>query len=262
MVKTYVNPFLSVVIPAYNEEHFIAGCLHSLTNQTLSSREYELIVVDNNSSDKTASISRLFGATVVRETRQSVIIARQAGLLASRGTIILSADADTQYPDNWLSHIHTQFKKNQDLVGIVGWLYFPSSPVVLQIVTDMLQYMNIAYERLTGKCLFAFGCNFAFRADTFRKLGGYSLNLPELGDQLDIVKRLGKTGRIIIDKNSYCYSSNRRHGNMWKTVFLYNGWYRVIGYFINKISGRTIIGSAPPVRTIPAQKFRSTQRGV
>ena len=95
---------ISVVIPAYNEEQLLSKCLKSLTNQDFH-LPFEIIVVDNNSRDKSNAIAQSFGVKVIKETNQGVVWARQKGLLQAQGEIIAQADADCYYPSNWLSLI-------------------------------------------------------------------------------------------------------------------------------------------------------------
>lgn len=87
------RPAVSVVIPAYNEERYLAACLTSLQKQTL--KNFETIVVDNNSTDKTAEIARRFGAKVVKELKQGIIPARERGFREAKAEIIARTDADT-----------------------------------------------------------------------------------------------------------------------------------------------------------------------
>ena len=94
----------SIVIPCYNEADFIASTLESLTAQTFT-KNYEIIIVDNNCTDDTVAIARRHGARVVSAQRPGVCSARQAGTKASHGEIIISTDADTIFSPNWLSNI-------------------------------------------------------------------------------------------------------------------------------------------------------------
>ncbi|MHB1711171.1 MAG: glycosyltransferase family A protein, partial [Acidimicrobiales bacterium] len=73
-----------MVIPAYNEAGYLAGTLASLVRQDFTG-VYEVIVVDNNSTDDTARIAESYGARVVREPRPGVCYARQAGPENRRG---------------------------------------------------------------------------------------------------------------------------------------------------------------------------------
>src|SRR5689334_24868672 len=83
----------SVVIPAYNEERFIGECLRSLAEQDFAGG-VEVVVVDNNCTDRTAEIARSYGAVVVSEDVPGVCAARHRGSAVARGEIVVSSDAD------------------------------------------------------------------------------------------------------------------------------------------------------------------------
>lgn len=104
-----MNPIrVSVVLPAYNEEKLLARCLESLQNQTVA--PYEIIVVDNNSIDATAQIARKNGAIVVKETRQGIAWARDAGFNHASGDIIARCDADCTAPPEWIEKITSYYQ--------------------------------------------------------------------------------------------------------------------------------------------------------
>jgi glycosyltransferase involved in cell wall biosynthesis len=80
------SPRVSVIIPCFNEEAVLANCLEALRAQT--SVPLEVIVVDNNSSDKTALIAKKFGVKVVQEKQQGLIPARNKGFSVAKGDIL------------------------------------------------------------------------------------------------------------------------------------------------------------------------------
>src|ERR1019366_8076903 len=88
---------VSLVIPAYNEKHHIKACLDHIASQRVV--PYEVIVVDNASTDKTAAIARSYDfVTLITEKRQGVVFARDTGFNLARGDIIGRIDADTLLP--------------------------------------------------------------------------------------------------------------------------------------------------------------------
>ncbi len=91
---------ISVVIPCYNEEASIGVVLDSLP-----AGGGEVIVVDNNCTDRTAAIATAAGARVVRETTPGYGAALQAGFRAARGDIIVTLDGDGQYPANLIPEL-------------------------------------------------------------------------------------------------------------------------------------------------------------
>ena len=110
---------VSVVIPAHNEEIYLLSCLESIKNQDYAG-EYEVIVVDNASTDNTPQIARDWGAKVVYEGRRSPACARQRGTQVAKGRIIAFIDADTQAPAHWLSTIVWRFLCEPETVVISG----------------------------------------------------------------------------------------------------------------------------------------------
>lgn len=90
-------PRLSFVVPAHNEEHELPASLGAIRAAADASRQtYELIVVDDASTDATAEIARRFGARVVAIDRRQIAAARNAGARHARGEILFFVDADTR----------------------------------------------------------------------------------------------------------------------------------------------------------------------
>ena len=90
-------PKLSFVVPAHNEEHELPDTLHAIRAGAEASKEtYEIIVVDDASTDATATIAQQFGARVVAVNRRQIAAVRNAGARVARGDILFFVDADTQ----------------------------------------------------------------------------------------------------------------------------------------------------------------------
>lgn len=95
---------ISIVIPAYNEEHHLKACLDAIKKQTV--KPAEVIVVDNNSTDNTAStVMRYPFVTLLHEKKQGVVFARDRGFNAAKGKIIGRIDADTVLPADWVARV-------------------------------------------------------------------------------------------------------------------------------------------------------------
>jgi len=242
------SPLISVIVPAYNEEKYLAFCLKSLISQDFPSSRYEIIVVDNASTDGTVQIAKGFPVRLIREPRQSVVLARQAGYKASLGQIIVSADADTIYPSRWLSLIEDSFLRRPGIVGISGWIYFTGTPAWFNYLIALNQKINLILSRLTGRFPLVFAANFAFRRSAMEQIGGYPVHLPELGDQQYLLSKILTLGPVIIRPEIFCHTSSRRHRGKLGKIIIHNGWYRLIGYTVNRLSGKTLIGPAPSTR--------------
>lgn len=95
---------LSVVVPTFNEEEVIGECLERLSRQL--DHILEIVVVDNNSTDKTVDIVETFTERfseirMISETRQGLVFARNAGLDAATGPAVARIDSDTLVPPDW-----------------------------------------------------------------------------------------------------------------------------------------------------------------
>lgn len=95
-------PTVSVVIPAFNEEKYIASALESLEEQDYPTDRYEVIVVDNGSTDATATVAQDFDVRLVRRPNESIGGVRNAGIEVAEGEVIAFLDADCVAPPGWL----------------------------------------------------------------------------------------------------------------------------------------------------------------
>jgi glycosyltransferase involved in cell wall biosynthesis len=102
------NIAISIIVPAYNEERYLARCLESIAAQT--HKPHQVIVVDNASTDRTAAVARKFPfVTVVRESHRGRAFAQAAGFNAATGTVLARIDADAVLPPDWTARIAAYF---------------------------------------------------------------------------------------------------------------------------------------------------------
>jgi len=199
---------ISVVIPAFNEEKFLPSCLESLRNQDF--KNFEIIVVDNNSTDKTAKIAKKFGVKVIKEKRQGVAFARQRGFFEAKGKIVATTDADTILPKNWLSKIFEEFEKDKDLVAFGGSCIFYSGPISAKLASRFLLYPYLLLDKFFSGGWNLMGCNMAIKKDAFLKVGGFDTSL-KLNEDIEISYRLRKIGKVILDPKFKVKTSGRRY---------------------------------------------------
>lgn len=113
------KPNVSIVIPAYNEEDQLHACLEAISRQTV--KPLEVVVVDNNSTDATVAIaSRYPFVTVLHESRQGVVYARDCGFNAAKGEIIGRIDADSVIAPDWVASVQQVFAADQELAITSG----------------------------------------------------------------------------------------------------------------------------------------------
>src|SRR3989344_7734810 len=121
------QPEISVVIPAFNEEKYLAVSLNSFSKQTF--RDFELIVSDGGSTDKTQKIALYHHAKFITVKNSNVVRARDAGLRIAKGKILVGADADTYYQPDHLENISREFKKNDKVDAVTGRARMVNGPV-------------------------------------------------------------------------------------------------------------------------------------
>ena len=207
------NPLVSVVIPAYNEEKYLPACLEALSRQTF--RDFEVVVVDNNSTDRTAEIARSLGARVVHEKIQGMTPARERGFEEAKSEIIARTDADTIVPLTWLSQIYESFQKYPDIVALTGRHEFPE----LGIVNIPLQwFLDIGYFKFTRFIMghhIVSGGNNAIRKSAWRKIHIH-WDDSKIQEDVDLSCHLSIVGRILYCSRIVTPYSMRR----WKKKFL------------------------------------------
>lgn len=206
-------PFVSVVIPAYNEEKYLASCLESVRKQDYAGK-YEVIVVDNASTDSTAKIAHDWGARVVYESKRSPACARQKGAEAATGEIIAFIDADTQAPPHWLSTIVSHFLKRPKTVAVSGPYAFCDAGRFSKITSYVGNFSNIIIDQLFRKALnkggAIWGCNFAVRRSALLAVGGFDTSIKFYGEEYEFSLRLRSVGKGDILPRLFVLTSARR----------------------------------------------------
>lgn len=235
------RPLISVIVPAYNEELWLERCISALRRQ-VTAVSYEIIVVDNNSSDGTAAVAARLGVRVVFEPRQGLTFARQAGEDAALGEIVAHTDADSEAPPDWIESIARAFARRPDTAVVSGPMCFPKAPLLMQIVAPLQNLFVWVWWLLTGRLAVLNGCNFAVRASLLAAAGGFAINLPLTGDSrvLAILKPFGRAQRIGVKMRT---SGRRFHGQ---------GTFRALTFYARQqlvaALGRERVMSAPDIR--------------
>ncbi|GAA1087497.1 glycosyltransferase family 2 protein [Tsukamurella strandjordii] len=190
----------AVVIPAYNEDEIIGECLRRLLDE--GDDIDEIIVVDNNSSDRTADIVRDVAAAhpsvrMVSEPRQGLVYARNTGLDAATSAVIARIDADTVVAPGWARRLRTFFDtpdgQRFDVVSTLG--EFRGLPG--RRFQAALNKWNDPFGRNTGRAQsvsYCFGPSMAFRAETWRRIRTRVAMRRDVFEDVDIALCVEETG--------------------------------------------------------------------
>jgi glycosyltransferase involved in cell wall biosynthesis len=215
---------ISVIVPAYNEQDLIASCLDSLLNQTLDKDQYEILVIDNNSTDLTAKIALEKGVRVEKELKKGYVHAIRKGIEASQAEIIAFTDADCRVQIDWAEKILDDFSTSPDIIAVGGKLSFYDLNPILDWLIRLILYFIKALP----------GNNMAIRREGLTRIGGIDLRI-NLSMDYWLTTKLRRVGKIFIDKHLIVETSGRRFRGSFSSD---------IRYFINVIS---ILFSSKPL---------------
>ncbi len=213
---------VSIVIPAYDEEKTIEKTIKSLLEQTYGN--FEITVIDNNSQDKTAEISKKLVRTIL-ETNQGYIFAVKRGINETDGEIVTVCDADTIYPSDWLSGMVKSFRK-RDVVAVYGTAKFHDTGWPMAFASLLIYSVFLLVSKAFGLDNTA-GFNFLFRRDAYETVGGYDESWKWGSPDIEFGKRLGRIGRVRLKFKAVKTSSRRfRKGGFLKTARMFLGMWR------------------------------------
>lgn len=187
-------PLISIVVPAFNEERLITECLVAIQQaiaacdtQHEEAFSFETIVVDNNSTDATASLAADAGARVVFEPINQIARARNAGAAEASGDWLLFIDADSRLSAELLNDILALIQTG----GFVGC----GSYMRMDGIPWWAQFTLQAWNRLSRMMGWAAGALVLCRADAFNDVGGFNQDMYA-AEEIDLSQRLKKWGRV------------------------------------------------------------------
>lgn len=202
---------ISVIIPAYNEEKKIEKCLGSLLNQ-ITTQKFEVIVVDNNSSDKTAEIARLYKSKlnlkIIVQKIKGRGAARQKGFQQAEGEIILSTDADTIVPPSWIE-LFSKTLKDSNAIAVTGTCKMMDCDFLTNTILNISQPLIMRIYRLIFGHYWLSGFSFGIYKSAYIKSGGFNKYLNALED-IDLSFKVSRIGQIKFISNLPVIFSGRR----------------------------------------------------
>ena len=205
-ISTTPSSKISIIIPARNEEDNIESLLQSIVNQTYPKELFEVIVVDDNSTDNTAAIALKFSFVKLISLKEDSINsykkkAIEVGVAAATGELIITTDADCIVTPAWLSVIENYYKQTES-VFIVAPVVIESDSSLVQIFQSMdfmvLQGITGAsvWKKVHSMCN---GANLAYQRKAFQAVNGFAdIDHIASGDDMLLMYKIHKSfpGRI------------------------------------------------------------------
>ncbi len=222
-------PLVSVVIPAYNEEQTILNSVLSIS-QNITVYPVEIIVVNNNSTDRTEEVAKSTGVTCITETKKGVTAARTAGLMAAKGKYIINADADSIYPVNWIQELISPLEKDDNIALAYGRFAFipdqSTSRFSYFLYENMADVMRVIHRKFKEEAVNVYGCSSAFRKEQCISVDCYE-HPPGTGEDGWLALKLRNKGfgrlHYVATMKALVWTVDRHlqeDGGLWKALFM------------------------------------------
>ena len=212
---------VSIVVPAFNEEKLIAQTLGAIGAAAAAfvqrGWETEVIVCDNNSTDRTAAIARTAGATVVFEPVNQISRARNAGAGAARGDWIVFVDADSQ-PTRELFDDAAQAMASGDCLAGGATIRYDTKRLDVRVPLAMWNVVSRLMRWVAGSFIFC-------EARAFREIGGFSENFYA-AEEVEFIRRLKPVARaqrkriVVLHRHPILSSARKAELYQWREMWL------------------------------------------
>lgn len=183
-MNSVLNKFVSVIIPVFNDLERLELCLIALENQTYSQQLYEIIVVDNNSTENIAKVTEQFKqVTLTQESKRGSYAARNQGIKIAKGELLAFTDSDCIPTTNWLEN-GVKILLSESNCGIVAGkidLYYQNKdiPNAAEIFDKIV---NLQQEKYVEESHYGATANLFTFKRVFEKVGLFNDNLKSGGD--------------------------------------------------------------------------------
>lgn len=203
---------ISIIIPAYNEEKLLPATLRSISEAlgglTEASWDAEIVVCDNNSTDRTAELAREAGAKVVFEPVNQIGRARNTGAAGATGEWLVFVDADSHPSAELFADVAVAVKSGRFLAG--------GSTVCLEKGYPIVSLITGGWNLLSRFQKWAAGSFIFCEATAFREVGGFSLELYA-SEELDLFQRFKELAKkrgkriVILHRHPLVTSARKLH---------------------------------------------------
>lgn len=170
------HPEVSIVMPAYNEEENIVQTLSSLCHNK-THRKVEIIVVNNNSKDRTGTLAAACGVKCIFQPIQGITVSRNMGLAEALGTYILNADADSIYPEDWIELMVSPLENSKNALTYGRFSLIPTSDTgrfvyyFYEWIAELSRWIN---RHIKDEAVNVYGFNSGFRRTEGLEVDGFN----------------------------------------------------------------------------------------
>lgn len=189
---------VTIVIPAYNEAKRLSACLEALAIQQ-TQHEIEVVLVDNASTDETLEVAqkwkRRLSLRILHEPVRGRGSARRRGFAAVTTAIVLSTDADSEVPKDWVEKLVDVLLSDSKAVAVSGSSYITDGTPLTNWTMKVGMPLSLRLYRLLIEHYMLTGANFAIRRSVYEKAGGFDA-AQDMLDDVDLSFRVARLGNI------------------------------------------------------------------
>ena len=164
------KPQISIIVPTYNSELTLKSCIESLKSQTLSRKNYEIIVADDGSEDNTVKIAKeIHVDTIINGEHHSAANARNSGANNAKADLIAFIDSDCKAKENWAEFMVEELKTN----AVVGGSLINGSSNLISWAEYFMEFSDFSEKHDRSYVKFTPASNVAFHKNLFLRVGGF-----------------------------------------------------------------------------------------
>lgn len=222
---------ISVIVPAYNAQPYISRCIEALLSQSFNPNNYEVIVVDDGSSDQTADIIKNYPVKYVYQKNQGPATARNRGVKEAKGDIILFTDADCVPTGNWIEEMVRPFK-SPDIAAVKGAYLTNQKEVVARLAqVEFEERFEMLKKADSIDMVDTYSAG--FRKAIFSQMGGFDTTFPVANNEdTDLSYKMSRHGfKMVFNPVAVVY--HLKHPDSIKKyarLKFWRGYWRMVVY--------------------------------
>jgi cellulose synthase/poly-beta-1,6-N-acetylglucosamine synthase-like glycosyltransferase len=221
---------ITVVVPAYNAESTLGFCLEALSHQTVSAERYEVIVVDDGSSDQTSKVAGRFDVRYLFQKNRGPASARNLGADAAAGSLILFTDSDCVPCQDWLEEMVRPFV-DSNVIAVKGGYKTRQTEIVARFA--QMEFED-RYDMLRKSASIDMIDTYsaAFRKAVFKRMGGFDGRFPKANNEdTELSYRLAAAGcKMVFNPKAVVFHTHPSTLAKYLRIKFWRGYWRMIVY--------------------------------
>ncbi len=230
-MKKLLTMKVSVIVPAYNSQKFISKCIEALLAQKYQCDDYEIIIIDDGSTDRTAEIVRAYPVKYLFQKNQGPAAARNIGAKEAKGEIILFTDSDCVPSDNWIEEMIRPFEE-PEVMAVKGAYRNRQKSIMARFA--QLEFEERFEMLKRAKSIDMIDTYSAgYRRSIFLQMGGFDTNFPVANNEdTELSYRMSKLNyKMVFNPEAIVYHLN--HPNSlarYMKLKFWRGYWRMVVY--------------------------------